>query len=77
MISITSAINTNTKHNRGIRCSGANGLLTSKFGSSTRGERQFLKVFRYHTLLTKPQTLGTSRGVLDLNSSSPVGTQIT
>ena len=27
-------------------------LLTSDFGSSTRGERQFLKVFRNHTMLT-------------------------
>ena len=30
-------------------------LLTSDFGSSTRGERQFLKVFRNHTMLTTLQ----------------------
>ena len=30
-------------------------LLTSDFGSSTRGERQFLKFFRNHTMLTIPQ----------------------
>ena len=32
-------------------------LLTSDFGSSTRGERQFLKVFRNHTMLTTLQRL--------------------
>ena len=32
-------------------------LLTSEFGSSTRGERQFLKVFRNHTMLTTPQNV--------------------
>ena len=31
----------------GLRCSDTNGL-TSDFGSSTRGERQFLKVYRNH-----------------------------
>ena len=30
-------------------------LLTSGFGSSTRGERQFLKVFCNHTMLTTSQ----------------------
>ena len=30
-------------------------LLTSNFGSSTRGERQCLQVFRNHTMLTTPQ----------------------
>ena len=29
--------------------------LTSEFDSSTRGERQFLKFFRNHTMLTTPQ----------------------
>ena len=31
-------------------------LLTSGFGSLTRGERQFLKVFHNHTMLTTPPT---------------------
>ena len=48
-------------------------LLTSDFGSSTRGDRQFLKVFRNHTMLTTLPTFGTSYGILDLNSSSLVG----
>ena len=39
----------------------------------TRRETQFLKVFRNHTMLTTPLTVGTSGGVLDLNSSSLVG----
>ena len=30
-------------------------LLTSDFSSSTRGERQFLKVFHNHTMLPTPQ----------------------
>ena len=41
-----------------------NRLLISDFGSSTRGERQFFKVFR---IITTPTTFGTSRGVLDLH----------
>ena len=57
----------------GILCySDTNGLLTSDFSSSTQGERQFRKVFHNHTMLTPPPTFGTSRGVLDLNSSSPL-----
>ena len=52
-------------------------LFTSEFGSSTRGERLFLKVFRNHTMLTIPLTFGTSRGDLDLNSSLLVGTRKT
>ena len=41
---------------------------------STRGEKQFLKVFHIHTMLTSTPTFGTSPGVLDLNSSLLVGT---
>ena len=52
-------------------------LLTSDFGSSTLGERKFLKVFRNYTMLTTPPTFGIFRGVLDLNSSSLVGTRKT
>ena len=52
-------------------------LSISDFGSSTQGERQFLKVFRNHTMQTTPPTFGTSRGVLDLNSFSLVGTRKT
>ena len=37
------------------RCDLLNVLLNSNFGSSTRGERQFLKVFRNRTKLTTPQ----------------------
>ena len=33
-------------------CSDTNVLLISNFFSSTRGERQFLKIFRNHTMLT-------------------------
>ena len=39
----------------GFRWLGTNRLLISDFGSLTRGERQFLKVFRNHTMLTTPQ----------------------
>ena len=46
---------TQYKYTGGLRCSGTNHLLTSEFGSLTRGERQFLKVFRNHTMLTTPQ----------------------
>ena len=60
-----------TQIHRPLCCSGTNILLwTSDFGSSTRGERQFLKVFRNYTMLTTPSTFSASRGVLDLNSSS-------
>ena len=55
---------TNTKHywqtqiHRQLCCTGTNVLLlTSDFGSSTRGETQFLKVFRNHTMLTTPQNV--------------------
>ena len=42
--------------NRRFCCSDTNILLlTSDFGSSTRGERQFFRVFRNHTMLTIPQ----------------------
>ena len=62
---------------RRLLCSGMNGLLVSVFSSTTQGERQFLKAFRNHTKLTTPPTFGTSHDVLDLNSSSLVGTQKT
>ena len=63
---------------RRLRCSGTNVLLTSDFSSSTRGERDIiLKSLSYHTMLTTPPTFGTSHGVLDLNSSSLVGTRKT
>ena len=55
-----------------------NNFLTSEFGPSTRGERDnnSLKPFvSYYA--NKTQTLGTSRGVLDLLSSSLVGTRKT
>ena len=62
MITITTVIHANTKHNRQtqihrrLRCSGKNVLLlASDFGSSIRGERQFLKVFWNHTMLTTLQ----------------------
>ena len=64
---------TNTKHNRETQihrrlfCSGTNGLLISDFGSSTRGEKQFLEVFRNHTMLTTPPTLGTSHGPISIS----------
>ena len=56
MISLTTVhiqmqIQGNTKHRR-LRCSGTNRLLISGFGSSTRGETQFLKLFCNHTMLT-------------------------
>ena len=55
--------------------SGTNGLLITLLRFfEMRGETQFLKVFQNHTMLTTPPTIGTSRGVLDLNSSSLVGT---
>ena len=41
----------------------------------TRREKKFLKVFRNPTMLTPPTTFSTSRGVLNLNSSSPIGTR--
>ena len=44
----------NTKHRR-LCCSGMNRLLISEFGSSTQGERQFLKVFPNHTMPITPQ----------------------
>ena len=34
-----------------------NRLLFSDYGSSTRGERQFLKVFRNYTMLTTPSNV--------------------
>ena len=44
-------------------------LLSSNFSSSTRGVKQFLRVFHNHTMLT-PYLLtpmfGTSRGLQDL-----------
>ena len=69
--------NTNTKYRRTLLLHVRTVLLISDFSSSTRGERQFLKVFRNHTMLTTPPTFGTSRGVWDLNSSSLVGTRKT
>ncbi len=65
------------KNTGGLCYPGTNGLLTSDFSSSTRRERKFLKVFRNHTMLTTPPTFGTSRDILDLNSSSLVGTRKT
>ena len=56
-------------------CSGMNTFISFwLWFFHTRWETQFLKVFRNHTMLTKPPTFGTSRCVLDLNSSSLVGT---
>ena len=50
----TESISNYITHKR-LRFSGTNCLLSSEFGSSTRGERQFLKVFRNHTMLTTPK----------------------
>ena len=50
-------------------------LLTSEFGSSTRGERQFLKVFRNHTMLTTLPKFGISRGSISI-SQLMVGLQL-
>ena len=75
---LANTIQTNTGGNRRMQIQAGSiiqeqtHLLTSDFGSSTRGERQFLKVFRNYTMLTTPPTLGTFRGGLDLNSSLPV-----
>ena len=41
-----------TQIHRRLRGSGTHRLLTSEFCSSTRKERQFLRVFRNHTMLT-------------------------
>ena len=49
----TRLLNTNTWTGTcELFCSGTNRLLISDFRSLTRGERQFLKVFRNHTMLT-------------------------
>ena len=69
--------NRRTQIHKRLRCSGTNCLLIFDFSSSTREVRQFLKVFRNYTMLTIPPMFGTSRGVLDLNSSSRVGTRKT
>ena len=60
-------------------CAETGGLCFINFLTSVlrHEERQFLKVFRNHTMLTTPPTFGTSRGVLDLNSSLLVGTRKT
>ena len=59
------------KHRRDSVVQERTHLLTFNFSSSTRGERDtILKSLSYHTMLTPPPTLGTFRGVLDLNSSS-------
>ena len=53
---------------RQLRCSGMNRLLISDFGSSTRGERQFLRVFLNTSSLVGPQTLNTMVGTQFLNN---------
>ena len=69
---------TSTGENRRLCCSRTNGLLITWLRFfDTRGEKQFLKVFRNHNMLITPPTFGTSRGVLDLNSSSLVETRKT
>ena len=54
-------------------------FLTSDFGSSTRGERDTHNSFKSFVsyYANKTQTLSTSHGVLDLLSSSLVGTRET
>ena len=76
MISITTVHIHMQIQRRTLCCSSKNAFINFWLQLfDTRGETQFLKVFRNHTILTTPPTFGTSRGVLDLNSSSLVGTR--
>ena len=63
------------------RCPGtnANAFVPEQLTSVLRREERdtILKSLSYHTMLTTPPMFGKSRGILDLNSSSLVGTRKT